>query len=598
VPEPPVLDPPEVLARVLLALALILFVARLVGGLFERFGQPRVVGEIIAGILVGPTVLGGSLATAAVPQVGKAAVDGTGLVNQLYPLQVFQFLSVLGTVTLVIFMLLMGMEVEQRLLKGRGMQIVGVSAALIAVPVALGFGVGAVLDSPGVWQAKLDALGEPVSGTTHALFIAAALAVSASAALARILQERRMMNTDLGAIGMGSTTLISALMFLVLAGGVASSRGEEVVTAVGAKAALGVGLVALLFLVVRPLLARLIERRFDPEQSLDAELVAVLLLGTLLSAAVAEVIGINALVGAFVFGAAVPQVPGLAAAFVDRMQTLLVVFLVPVFLAVAGIQTDMRVLEPSLIGGILLFLVAAIACKWFLAVPVGMGLGLNWRESNALGLMLNCRGLEILIVAVVGQQLGVLTNAMTAAFMIVAVVTTLMTAPLTFAFLSDEVSEEERQKTIRDASTALLPTMTGGPRVLVAPDRPEDAVAALAGAERFIGAEGPAAQFLVVHLPRAESATDYSLRGVKEAILVPRTMQWLRPVADRLAEAGNDAEPASFVSPAPAADLARLAEEWVATDAILTDEESASALERAPGVTVHRVAPAPMAAVA
>ena len=595
-PEPAVLDAPEVLVRVLVALALILLVARLVGGLFERFGQPRVVGEIIAGILVGPTVLGGSLATAAIPEIGAAAVDGTGLVNDLYPLQVYEFLSLLGTVTLVVFMLLMGMEVEQRLLKGRGTQIVGVSLALIAVPVVFGFLVGGVLDSPGVWQAELDVLGNPVSDTTHALFIAAALAVSASAALARILQERRMMNTDLGAIGMGATTLISALMFLVLAGGVASSHGEGVVEAVGTKAAWALALVAFLFFVVRRALAWLVERRFDPAQSLDTELVAVLLLGTLLCAFAAEAIGINALVGAFLFGAAVPQVPGLAAAVTDRLQTLLVVFLIPVFLAVAGIQTDLRVLEPALIGGIVLFVVASIACKWFVAVPVGIGLGLSWRESNALGVLLNCRGLEILIVAVVGQQLGVLTDAMAASFVIAAIVTTLMTAPLAEAFLLEESTEEEREKTIQAASTVLLSTMTGGPRVLVAPDRSEDAVAALAEAERFLEGEGPAAQFLVAHLPRAEPRTDYALRGVKEATLVPRALRWLQPLADRLAAAGNDAEAAAFVSPAPDADLAGIAEEWVATDAIVTDAESAAALGGVDGVTVHQVGPAAVVA--
>lgn len=590
-PEPPVLDPPEVLAKVLIALALILLVARLVGGLFERIGQPRVVGEIVAGILVGPTLLGGSLATAAIPEIGPA-VDGAGLVNDLYPLQVFEFLSLLGTVTLVVFMLLMGMEVEQRLLKGRGAQIVGVSLALVAVPVGAGFAVGAALDSPGVWRAELSAVGEPVGDTTHALFIAAALAVSASAALARILQERRMMGTDLGAIGMGASTLITALMFLVLAGGVASAQGEGVIGAVGAKAAWAAALVAFLFLVVRRALAWLVERRFDPEGELDAGLVAALLLGTLVSALAAEAIGINALVGAFLFGAAVPQVPGLAAAVTDRLQTLLVVFLIPVFLAVAGIQTDLRVLEPALLGGVLLFLAASIASKWLVTVPVGIGLGLSWRESNALGVLLNCRGLEILIVAIVGQQLGVLTDAMAAAFMIAAIVTTLMTAPLAEAFLPEEASEEEREKTIQAASTVLLPTMTGGPRVLVAPDRPESAVAALAEAERFLDAGEPAAQFLVAHLPPATPRTDYALRGVEEATAVPRALRWLQPVAERLAAAGNDAEPASFVSPTPDADLARLAEEWVATDAIVTDEGDAAALEGMTGVTVHRVAPA------
>lgn len=121
-PAPPdVLTPTEVVAFVLLDLAIILLAARLVGELFVKLRQPRIVGEIVAGILIGPTVFGGTLATAAGP--GKPAVDGDGLVNTIFPLQAFSFVNLTGQIALVLFMFLVGLEFDQRLLKGRGRQI-------------------------------------------------------------------------------------------------------------------------------------------------------------------------------------------------------------------------------------------------------------------------------------------------------------------------------------------------------------------------------------------------------------------------------------------------------------------------------------------
>lgn len=149
-PKPPeVLAGAEVIAYILADLAIILIAARIVGGLFVKFKQPRVVGQIIAGILIGPTVLGGQLAKGAVTALDKPAVDGSGLVNDLYPLQAFAFLNYIGLLTLVFFMFLVGMEVQQRFLRGRERQILIVALAVLLVPVALGFLVGAILDEPG-----------------------------------------------------------------------------------------------------------------------------------------------------------------------------------------------------------------------------------------------------------------------------------------------------------------------------------------------------------------------------------------------------------------------------------------------------------------
>src|SRR5918992_1437862 len=139
-PKPDSIPPTETIAYVLADLAIILIAARVVGGLFVRFGQPRVVGEIIAGILIGPTILGGHLSRGEVTDTPRSeALVGHGLTDDLYPLQAFAFLNLIGTLTLVFFMFLVGLEVQQRFLKGRGLQIGAVAAAVVAVAVGLGF---------------------------------------------------------------------------------------------------------------------------------------------------------------------------------------------------------------------------------------------------------------------------------------------------------------------------------------------------------------------------------------------------------------------------------------------------------------------------
>jgi len=415
---PEALAPAEVIAYVLAALAIILIAARLVGGLFVWLKQPRIVGEMIAGILIGPTVLGGALAKGGITAIDRPPVDGSGLVNDLYPLQAFAFLNLIGLLTLVFFMFLVGLEVQQRLLKGRERQILIVSLAVIVVPVGLGFLIGGILDEPGKWKAEITPAGVSVSATTHALFIGAGLAVTAFPVMARILQEKRMLATPMGAIGVGAAALVTPLMFLVVAGAAASAKGEGVPSTIGIKLLLAVGLAAFLFVVVRPLLAAILKRRFDPDKPLDGDLLALLLIGALLTAFAADRIGIHSLNGGFLFGACVPQIAGLGRAVIDRMLQFVVVFMIPVFLAVSGLQTDLTLLEGNMIAGIALFLVAMVVGKWLVGALAGRAVGLAWNEASAIGVLMNCRGLMILVVALIGQQAGVITPPMQIAFVL------------------------------------------------------------------------------------------------------------------------------------------------------------------------------------
>jgi Kef-type K+ transport system membrane component KefB len=372
--------------------------------------------------LLGPTVLGGSVASG--PED-----DGSGIVGELFPLQAFEFLNLLATIALVLFMFLVGVEVEQRFFHGRGRQIVALGLAVTVVPFAIGFGVAAVLDEPNVWRSLTTRDGENVTFVTHALFIGAGLAVTAFPVMARILEERQMLSTEMGAVAIGAAAVSLPLMFIVIASAFATGP-YGVPDSVLVKLLLALALAAFLFVVVRPLLRWVLARRYRPGEGLAGDLFALLLIGAFLAGAAADRIGVQALTGGFLFGAAVPQLPGLAHAVTVRLYDLVVIVLIPVLLTVAGLQTNLREFSVADVGGLVLFLAALVVSKWGVSAFTGPAVGLSWRESNAVGVLMNCRGLEILIVGLIGLQTGVLTEQMMAVFVVGAIVTTLMTGPL------------------------------------------------------------------------------------------------------------------------------------------------------------------------
>ena len=410
---------PDVIAYVLGDLALILLAARAVGWVFVRFGQPRVVGEIVAGILIGPTVLGGALAAAATP--AKPAVEGTGLVNHVYPLQAFSFLNYIGQIGLVFFMFLVGLELDQRLLKGRGRQILIMAVSVSVIPVALGFLVGAVLNSS-TWQPA------GVSYTTFSLILGAALSVTAFPVMARILQEKGLMSTQMGAVGVGAAAVVTVLMFLSIAAASLSASGSGIVSGVSVKFGYTIALLAFLAIVGRPVMAFL-TRKWREGDALG-EILALMLAGALGTGLAADRIGINALVGGFLFGLTIPARQGMVEAVNERLQDPVVLFFLPVFLAVSGLRTDFRLLHWGLIPGLLLFLALMILGKWGLGYAVGRSVGLKHHQAHTLGVLLNCRGLLILVVGLIGLQLKVITPQMQVVFVVGAIVTTLMTGPL------------------------------------------------------------------------------------------------------------------------------------------------------------------------
>ena len=212
--------------------------------------------------------------------------------------------------------------------RAAGRQIVVLALAVTVVPFLIGFGVAAVLDEPDVWRVLTTRDGDDVSFVTHALFVGAGLSVTAFPVMARILQEKNMLSTEIGAVAIGAAAISLPLMFIVVASAFATGP-HGVPESASVKLVLALALAAFLIVAVRPALGWVLQRRYRPGEELDTGVFALLLIGVFLTAAAADRIGVQALTGGFLFGAAVPQLPGLARAVIDRLSSLVVVVLIP-----------------------------------------------------------------------------------------------------------------------------------------------------------------------------------------------------------------------------------------------------------------------------
>ena len=434
----PALTPDLVLPFVILDLAIIFVVARSVGALFRHFGQPVVVGEILAGVLLGPTLLGDtvflwgnspsflhcdtSLGSAGIPSITSC----------VFPPQARSILGVIGQIALILFMFLVGLEFDVDTIKGKVRGILSVSVSVIALPVALGFAI-----APFLYNAKfVGGFGTPdqASRTSFALMVGAMLAVTAFPVMARILQEKRLIQSVMGATGVAAAAVVTVMMFLTVSLAVGVARDASA----GSMATrfIGTGIyLAVLFLLVKPAL-RPLGRAYERRGSMSPELFGGLLVLAFGSAFVADRIGINIIIGAFLAGIVVPAPrSALFHEASNRLTEVTTVALLPVFLAFSGLNTDFTKLGISFVGGIALFLAAGVAGKWAGGAVGARLAGMTWAEGNVLGILMNCRGLLVLVAALLALNAGVITGPLQAGAVLMALITTAMTGPLFDAFL-------------------------------------------------------------------------------------------------------------------------------------------------------------------
>lgn len=449
-----------VVAFVLLDIAIILVAARLCGAAAKKVGQPSVVGEIIAGVLLGPSLLGATIfAWDGVPSwlnCGPAlefltATGGTApapsITACLFPPQAQTVLNVLGQIALLLFMFLVGLELDFSKIKGKGGPIAIVAFGVVAVPVALGFALQPVLFT------ETFTGGGDASALAFNVFIGATISVTALPVMARILQEKGLASTDLAAIGIAAAAVVTILMFLLVAvaGGIAAGASAG---ALLGKIAAALVYLALMWYVVRPALeplARRYEERaakvgaptsphgwsdvdeFTPSGIgwvLTHSMFAWIVVLVMASGFVAHVLGINVIVGGFMAGLVLPVREGLIRDMTAELFDVTVIVLLPIFLAFSGLRTDFTQLSVGALPGILVFIAVCVIAKVASGAVFGRMAGLTWAEGNALGALMNCRGLLPLVVALIGLQQGVISPQMQVGIVLMALVTTIMTGPL------------------------------------------------------------------------------------------------------------------------------------------------------------------------
>ncbi|MBV8386967.1 MAG: cation:proton antiporter [Acidimicrobiia bacterium] len=393
--------------KLLLAALVVIIVSRAVGALFRRINQPQVVGEIAAGILLGPSVLG-----AAWPQA----------TSYLFSPKVLPFLDVLANVGLIFFMFLIGLELDMRLIRGRGHAAALVSHVSIVFPFVLGVGSALVLFSQ---------LGSATGKfTPFALFLGASMSITAFPVLARILTERGLYKTRLGAVTLTCAAVDDVTAWCILAVVVTVARASGLSAAL-LTIGLSIIFIAFMIFVVRPLMARLATHH-EEQGHLSGAALAVVFGGVLLSAIATDRIGIHAIFGAFLFGAVMPQRSEFIRELVGKLEDFVAVFLLPLFFAYTGLRTNFGLIggDPKLwmFCGVVLFI--AVLGKWGGSTAAAKAVGLEWRESLAVGILMNTRGLTELIILNIGLDLGVIPPTLFAMLVIMAVVTTFMTTPL------------------------------------------------------------------------------------------------------------------------------------------------------------------------
>ena len=396
---------PDTLLHVLLALVVVILAARVTSMVLGRMKQPPVIGEILAGILLGPSLL------------GRVAPAGSQL---LFPPNIMPLLGVLSQIGIIIYMFLVGLKLDARQLRQRTSTSIAVSHASIVAPFLL----GAML---ALWLYPRFSSSD-VPFTIFALFLGVSMSVTAFPVLARILTDRGIENTQLGTIALtcaavGDVTAWCLLALLV--GVVHAAPGDALITM-----ALTAGFIAVIVFAGRPA-ARWLVARHQARGQLTQAMFLVVCIALLLAALATERIGIHALFGAFALGAVVPHDSALVRAITTRLEDVVVVMLLPAFFAFTGMRTEIGLVSggEQVLACVLIILVASLG-KFGGSAIAARATGLDGRQSTALGILMNTRGLMELIVLNIGLDLGVVSPALFTMLVIMALVTTFATTPI------------------------------------------------------------------------------------------------------------------------------------------------------------------------
>jgi Kef-type K+ transport system membrane component KefB/nucleotide-binding universal stress UspA family protein len=521
------------LLTLFMQIALIVALSRIVGWVFAQFHQPQVMGEMLAGILLGPSVFGWLAG---------------GASRFVFPPGSEQYLNVLSQVGVVFFLFLVGLELDPKLLRSRGHAAVVISHASIIAPFLLGAGLCAYL-YPRVFTAH-------IPFASAALFMGAAMSITAFPVLARILTERNLSKTKIGAVSITCAAVDDVTAWCMLAFVVAVARlqsgGGSFAGAIWTAITSAI-YVAAMFLLVRPLLRRL-EVIYDRRGQLSQNIMSIVFLLILLSSYTTEMIGIHALFGAFLMGAIMPKGTDFVRHLGEKLEDFTVVFLLPIFFAFTGLRTRIQLLNDSslLLDAVLIIFVACLG-KFGGSTMAARACGLEWRESAAIGTLMNTRGLMELVILNVGRDLGVITDSVFAMMVIMALVTTALTTPVLHWIYPRRLLGQREGKARGGGGAAfsiLIPVAlpkSGGPLVQLA-----DTIIGASSGEAGTG------KLYALHLRRpADHPTFRS--GLEEA---EQTYdESLAPLLAQARARGLPVEPLSFISRDVPAEINNIAKE-------------------------------------
>ena len=394
----------EPLAILLIQIIAIILVARVFGWFFRKIGQPTVIGEMVAGIVLGPSLVGLYF-----PEFFEALFPVASLGN-------LKFLSQIG---LILFMFVVGMELDLKALKNKANDAVVISHASIIFPFTLGIALAYFVYN--------QYAPEGVKFMSFALFIGISMSITAFPVLARIVQERGIHKTKLGTIVITCAAADDITAWCILAAVIAIVNAGSLVSSLYVIA-LAIGYVFLMLNVVKPFLEKVGTLK-NSKQSLSKQVVAIFLLTLIISAYVTEVIGIHALFGAFMAGAIMPDSAKFRAIFIEKVEDVSVIILLPLFFVFTGLKTHIELISPEMweITGVII--VVAVVGKFLGSALAAKFVGQNWRDSLTIGALMNTRGLMELIVLNIGLELGVLSSEIFTMLVIMALVTTFMTGP-------------------------------------------------------------------------------------------------------------------------------------------------------------------------
>jgi Kef-type K+ transport system membrane component KefB len=405
---------------ILAAILAILVTTQLFARLFTILRLPAVIGEVLGGVVLGPTVLGYFF---------------PAFSSVVFSKDVHFALFVLSNLGICLYMFIVGMEMDFHDFKGKLMkESIILSVSAITVPFALGIIFGAIYFD--VFR------GNNTNIMQFCVFLGSAMAITAFPVLARILQENNLIKTKLGSLALMSASMQDVISWIFLSYVVATAAGAGT----GARQVLYTFLLVMAFLgtnffIVRPLLVKMMAK-LDPDNQFHARkllrLVIILLIANVLAA---NLIGLNGLFGGFVTGLMVPKNKALVRFCVSRLEAFGVIFLLPIFFALSGLNTNMLILgKMGVLLPSLIIMIVAFAGKYLSSLFTLKAMGYSWRQSSAVGGLNNARGLMELIIANVGFTYGIITGALYSILVLLAILSTLLAMPIYKASLYKDLS--------------------------------------------------------------------------------------------------------------------------------------------------------------